>query len=211
MGRTALSATEIFGTATVVDGDTIEVHGRRIRLHGIDAPESAQLCFTSDQVPWRCGQQAAIALQDQIGRSPVNCHGNGEDRYKRTIAVCFKGDENLNAWMVAQGWAVAYRQYSRDYVALEESASAAGVGIWSSRFVMPWDWRRGERGVDAPQAHDRSARCVIKGNINSRGERVYHLPRDRWYAKTQIDQSRGERWFCSESDARAAGWHRSSQ
>lgn len=132
------------GTATVIDGDTIEVHGTRIRLHGIDAPESRQECTRPDGTTWRCGQQAALALSDRIGRSIVRCDPRDRDRYGRTIAICFKGAEDLNRWMIAAGWAVAYRKYSLDYVGDEERAHAARLGVWSGSFQMPWDWRSRE-------------------------------------------------------------------
>ena len=137
----ALPAEPLVGTASVVDGDTIEIHGRRIRLHGIDAPESRQECTRADGTSWRCGQQAAFALSDRIGRSVVRCDPRGYDRYGRIISVCFKDTLDLNRWMVASGWAVAYRKYSLDYVADEERALLAKVGIWSGTFLMPWDWR----------------------------------------------------------------------
>jgi endonuclease YncB( thermonuclease family) len=141
LGLPALAAEPLAGTASVIDGDTIEVHGQRIRFHGIDAPESRQECMRSDGTPWRCGQQAALALSDRIGRSAVRCDPRGHDRYGRVVSVCFKDTEDLNRWMVASGWAVAYRKYSLDYVADEEHAHLAKVGIWSGTFEMPWDWR----------------------------------------------------------------------
>lgn len=131
----------IMGQATVIDGDTIEIHGQRIRLHGIDAPESRQLCEKNGQ-EYRCGQQASLALADMVGQAVVRCQPNGVDRYKRIIGVCFKGDQDLNRWMVRNGWAVAYRRYSKDYVTDEESASSAGIGIWAGQFETPADWRK---------------------------------------------------------------------
>lgn len=135
----------IIGTATVIDGDTIEVHGTRIRLHGIDAPESRQECNRADGTSWRCGQQAALALSDRIGRSTVRCDPRDRDRYGRIIAICFKEAEDLTRWMVAAGWAVAYRKYSLDYVVDEEQARLAEVGLWAGTFDMPWDWRLEQR------------------------------------------------------------------
>ncbi|WP_439580407.1 thermonuclease family protein [Elioraea sp.] len=144
----SLASDRIQGVASVVDGDTIEIHGTRIRLHGIDAPESAQRCLDASDRPWPCGRRAAFALADRIGRSTISCRRTDTDRYGRVIAVCSLGREDLNAWMVGSGWAVAFRRYSTDYVAQEERARARRVGIWASRFVMPWDWRRGARIVE---------------------------------------------------------------
>src|SRR4249919_2235646 len=96
----------IIGVVSVIDGDTIEIHGQRIRLFGIDAPESSQLCIRASGERWRCGQQASFVLADRIGRASVNCRPRDLDRYGRVVAVCFKGNEDLNRWMVANGWAV---------------------------------------------------------------------------------------------------------
>ena len=208
----ASAAGDLTGVASVIDGDTVEIHGRRVRLHGIDAPESAQLCERPGGERWRCGQRAALALADHIGRVPITCRGRDTDRYDRVVAVCFKGSEDLNAWLVAQGWAMAYRRFSQDYVTMEDRARASRNGIWSGRFVMPWDWRAGKRLTGARPPDDRGQqRCDIKGNINARGERIYHVPGGRWYARTRIDRSKGERWFCSEKEAGDAGWRRSGQ
>jgi endonuclease YncB( thermonuclease family) len=135
----------LMGTASVIDGDTIEIHGQLIRLHGIDAPESSQLCRHQGGKPWRCGQQAALALSDTIGRSSIRCVPRDRDRYGRIVAVCFKGDEDLNRWMVANGWAVAYRKYSLEYLTDEDRARVEQRNIWSGSFDMPWDLRAGNR------------------------------------------------------------------
>lgn len=199
----------LVGGASVIDGDTIEIHGTRIRLHGIDAPESAQLCQRPDGVSWRCGQQAALALQDYIGRRTVACVKRDTDRYGRIIGRCSVGGVDLNAWMVESGWAVAYRGYATDYVNEEQRARAARVGIWSGAFVMPWDWRRGQRLRVVQESAVKN--CPIKGNISQRGERIYHVPGGRYYDRTRVNESKGERWFCTEAEAQAAGWRRSPQ
>jgi endonuclease YncB( thermonuclease family) len=198
-------AATIQGTASVIDGDTLEIHGERIRLHGIDAPESAQICQRSGGKQWRCGQEAANELSDYIARRPVTCEGQDRDRYGRLVAVCSVGGVELNHWLVEQGWAVAYRRYSTDYVDPESEARGRGVGIWASSFDMPWDYRERrwtEAGTKAPDP-----KCPIKGNINSKGERIYHTPwGSRSYDRTKINTAKGERWFCNEAEAVAAGW-----
>ena len=138
-------ASDLVGVASVIDGDTLEIRGVRIRLHGIDAPESRQLCRRSSGDEWRCGQQAALALSDRIGRRTINCSVRDVDRYDRAIAVCRQGNQDLNRWLVSEGWAVAYRRYSRDYIRAEDQARSAGRNIWSGQFVVPWDRRRGQR------------------------------------------------------------------
>jgi endonuclease YncB( thermonuclease family) len=138
-------ASDLVGVASVIDGDTLEIRGVRIRLQGIDTPESRQSCMRASGARWRCGQQAALALSDRIGRRTINCAVCDVDRYDRAIAVCTQGNQDLNRWLVSEGWAVAYRRYSRDYIEAETAARSAGRNIWSEQFVMPWDWRRGQR------------------------------------------------------------------
>ncbi len=135
---------DVAGTASVIDGDTIEVHGQRIRFHGIDAPENRQLCFI-DGKRWQCGKDAANALADKIARRPVTCEDLGRDRYKRIVARCIVAGEDMGAWMVANGLALAYRRYSLDYVDKEVAAQATQRGIWASEFVKPWEWRKRQK------------------------------------------------------------------
>ena len=201
----AAAAEVIAGRASVIDGDTITIHGQRIRLHGIDAPESGQFCKVREKRT-RCGQQAALALAGKIGNRTVQCEKKDIDRYKRIVAICRAGGEDLNAWMVAEGWALAYRRYSRDYVRQEDNASRSKVGIWQGEFIAPWDWRRGKRlGAKT----DQPGTCLIKGNISQRGIRIYHVPGGQYYDRTRVDTSKGERMFCTEVEAQAAGWRRS--
>ncbi len=118
--------------------------GQRIRFHGIDAPESGQLCRL-DGKSWQCGKDAANALTDKIARRLVTCEDLGRDRYKRMVARCTVAGEDIGEWMVPQGLALAYRRYSFDYVDEEADAQAARRGIWAGEFVKPWEWRRGKR------------------------------------------------------------------
>ena len=203
-------AKPIVGRASVIDGDTLEVHGTRIRLHGIDAPEGAQLCQDSSGKDYRCGQLAAQALAERVGSASVSCEPRDTDQYGRTVAVCRLGNEDLNGWLVSQGQAMAYQRYSDAYVQQELTAKALKRGIWAGTFQEPQEWRRAKReqGVDTrPAAASRaSGGCQIKGNISRKGEKVYHLPGTRDYERTRIDEAGGERMFCSEDEAKAAGW-----
>lgn len=208
----AMATIIIVGIPTIIDGDTLVIGGRSIRLYGIDAPESAQHCKAQDGRVWECGQHAGQALRGYIGRRILTCDITGIDRYNRAIARCNINGKDINAWMVANGWAVAYRRYSLDYTQHEEAARSFRQAIWSGDFVMPWDWRRGHRMNFGPaSASSTNTRCAIKGNIGSTGERIYHLPGGRWYERTGISKLKGERWFCSEEEARAAGWRPAAQ
>ncbi|WP_170864135.1 thermonuclease family protein [Paracoccus sp. SM22M-07] len=138
---------QVAGLAHVIDGDTLHIGGTRIRMFGIDAPEGRQTC-ARDRSNWDCGKASTDALVDTINQREVRCEERDTDRYGRVVAECWTGKRNLNAWMVAQGWAVAYRQYGGDiYDAEEQSAKNEKRGVWSSRFDMPWDWRRRAKGT----------------------------------------------------------------
>lgn len=141
----AVERQPVTGQASVIDGDTIEIHGQRIRLHGIDAPEGRQLCDDATGKPWRCGQKAALALSDKIGRRTVSCEPRDRDRYGRVVAVCRLDGVDLNAWIVSEGLAVAYRRYSTDYALQEAAARQAMRGVWAGRFIEPAEWRRTNR------------------------------------------------------------------
>ncbi|MEX1204759.1 MAG: thermonuclease family protein [Dongiaceae bacterium] len=203
----------LVGRASVIDGDTIEIHGQRIRFHGIDAPESSQTCRDGNGREYRCGQRATSALADKIGHKTVECEQRDVDHYKRIVAVCRQGGEDLNAWMVVEGWAMAYRQFSTDYIGQERYARTARRGIWAGAFAEPAEWRSGSDREPRPdQANDTaSGQCRIKGNFSSTGERIYHVPGGQYYERTRINPANGERYFCTEDEARAAGWRRSKR
>ncbi len=166
-----------------------------------------------EQVLWPEFGELSAALTAYLSeiteKVTVRCEQRDIDRYKRIVAVCRLGGVDLNAWMVRQGWAIAYRQYSRDYVGDESTAQAEKAGIWAGRFIDPSRWRRGDRLAVESAKEPAATSCQIKGNISRSGERIYHVPGGRDYGPTRIDESKGERWFCSEDEARKAGWRRS--
>lgn len=144
-GTPALAG-DLVGRASVIDGDTIEIHGERIRLEGIDAPESRQTCTIRETgAEVRCGQQSALWLADMIGEKPVSCTESGRDRYKRVLAHCTVAGQDMGSAMVEAGWALAFVRYSREYEAQEAKARDAKAGIWQWEFVAPWEWRKGAR------------------------------------------------------------------
>lgn len=145
----ALAESDIVGRASVIDGDTLDIQGVRIRLHGIDAPESWQTCESKAGKPYRCGMAAAEALDAFLAASrPVQCQQRDIDRYKRVVAVCFRADgHNVNEWMVATGNAVDWPRYSKgEFQSAQDSAKASHAGVWSGRFVLPCQARAQRAG-----------------------------------------------------------------
>jgi endonuclease YncB( thermonuclease family) len=130
----------------VSDGDTIRSGQLRIRLHGIDAPERQQHCTTSDGARWACGNAARDALKTLVASvAALDCQITDVDRYGRLIMRCFAGEIDVGARLVRTGMALAYRRYADDYIADEEAARAARLGLWAGQFDAPWEWRRSKQ------------------------------------------------------------------
>lgn len=184
------------GEARVIDGDTLEVAGKRVRLFGIDAPERRQTC-EREGLPWDCGAWAKQALSDRVTGQPIVCQQVDVDRYGRSVAICHVGGLDLGADLVRQGAATAYVAYSSRYVADEAVARSAGRGIWAGPMQTPEAHRR---AGDVPVGD-----CAIKGNISANG-RIYHQPGQQDYAATRISTAKGEAYFCSAAQAEAAGF-----
>jgi endonuclease YncB( thermonuclease family) len=193
------------GPLGVIDGDTFDVGGHRIRLHGADAPEDAQTCRDEEGRDWACGDWATAEARSLWEGRAAACEFLETDRYGRQVSRCEVGGEDLGAALVGRGMALAYVAYSEDYLPEQRRAEAARLGLWRGSFEAPWDWRRGQREARAEPAEA----CAIKGNISSRG-RIYHLPGGRSYEATRIVEADGERWFCSVAEAEAAGWRAAS-
>ena len=150
---TNLLAEEIIGISKVIDGDTVHINNFKIRLEGIDAPEMRQKCkkeflkisstigfiFYKD---YNCGEVSKKKLKDKIKESEIKCISSSKDRYKRHIATCFKGQTNLNQWMVRNGYAIAYRRYNKKYIPDEDFAKENKLGLWKGKFMKPEKWRK---------------------------------------------------------------------
>ena len=219
-------AADISGVPRIVDGDTLTIGATKVRLEGIDAPETDQICLNANGVRWTCGIDARDQIAAHIGVRAVSCASNGSDAYKRALAICSLAGEDLNAWMVQQGWALAYVHYSSAYRKVEDDARTHQRGLWRGAFIAPWDWRHrntktvilgafsvpvaAQAMLLGPSATEGapSPECTIKGNVNRNSERIYHMQNQRFYARIRMDMGNGRRWFCTPEEAEAAGWRR---
>lgn len=201
---TGASAQDIVGRVSVVDGDTFRVNGLVIRLHGIDAPELAQTCTHDTGADWACGAWVTDQVRRAYAGKRVRCVRTAIDRYDRVVARCYQGGVDIGQHMVQEGLAFAFRRYAMDYDLDEKRAAVTQRGLHGTQMQDPAAYRRAQK--TAPPAPDAS--CTIKGNISGSG-RIYHMPGQEHYDRTRIAASRGERWFCSEAQARAAGWRKS--
>ena len=136
----------ISGRATVVDGDGLEIGGAKIRLFGVDAPEIDQYCQRDDRTRWRCGHYASVELDRLVASHEVACTVRTVDQYDRPVAVCRVGDVDVAETQVRNGWAVAYRKFTKDYADEEDVARIAKRGLWTGSFEMPWVWRQRASG-----------------------------------------------------------------
>jgi len=197
---------------SVIDGDTLQIDGHLVQLYGIDAPELGQLCDRGGDL-WECGAESALYLQKLVSFEgpPVECspwddeptdHGGGEV----IIGVCQVGPKVVGLTMVQNGYAVALPDSFPDYKEAEEQARQAELGIWRGDFVLPWRWREGKGAEE--RASDWVRRCTIKGVTGSAGEPVYYVPTDAAYPEIAVDADGDGRMFCSDEEARAAGWTR---
>jgi endonuclease YncB( thermonuclease family) len=219
------NAAERAGIPRVVDGDTLAIGTAKIRLQGIDAPETDQVCLNAGGQQWTCGIEARDRLAAHIAGREITCVSIDIDVYGREVARCSVADEDLNGWMVREGWALAYVKYSSEYVTAEEQARTRQRGLWQGASIAPWDWRHrnnktvilgafsvpiNAQSVLLPRSATEeapSSGCTIKGNVNANGERIYHMPGQEFYGKVRMDFDfgKGKRWFCTKEEAEAAG------
>ena len=217
------SAADVTGVPKIRDGDQVQIGGTRIRLMAIDAPALDQLCLNPKGERWTCGVAARDQLVRHVGDSPWTCHVSTIDRFGRSVAKCEVEGEDIQQWMVKNGWALSFVRLSHAYDAEEKEARAAKVGLWAGAFIAPWDWRvRNKKtailgATKPPETANAillasasgpvapSPTCTIKGNVNRSGQCIYHQPTSRWYAQIKMRVSKGTRWFCSVDEAEAAG------
>ena len=208
----ALFVSMLIAEVRVIDGDTMILDNRKVRLFGIDAPEKAQLCQDSDGNNFKCGIVAGEKLSELIFSSTnktVNCENIDKEQYGRLISNCWVDKIFINSWMVRNGWALAYERYSKEFIKEETEAKIEKLGVWNGQFVEPWNWRKGIRIVK--DQIETPKECLIKGNISSSGEKIYHVPGGQYYSRTKISKNKGEIWFCSEEDAIKLGWRKSKR
>lgn len=212
----AFAQAPVFGPGRAKDGDSLMVGDKEVRLFGIDAPELDQTC-TKDGMGWSCGASAADRLAQLIAGKNVVCSTVGTDQHGRFLGRCMVGATDVNRAMVASGYAVAFRRYSSDYVSAEDSAKVTKRGIWAGTFQMPSDYRHaggGPRSTTSPKPTTprilpnnwqgrATGNCNIKGNRNRKGQWIYHVPGMPYY-----EQTRAEELFCTEAEARVAGYRR---
>lgn len=196
-------AIELSGPAKIKDGDTLAVGTQVVRLAGVDAFENSQNCNSASGRRYNCGAKAENFIKS-LTRGGVVCSGTVYDRYDRLIAHCQAGGVDVGEAMVSNGYALAYRKYSSEYVSVEIRARASAQGAWAGSFIPPWEYRAARWSAAAQETP--SPDCPIKGNINRKGERIYHAPWSRSNKRTKVNTAKGEKWFCDEAEALSAGW-----
>jgi endonuclease YncB( thermonuclease family) len=195
---------------SVIDGDSIQIGGGVYRLAGIDAPELGQSCEESGHLS-PCGLNAAYELRKifELEKRPITCFIQPADNV--SIATCMVDDRDISALMLKGGYVTAMDDGAPYYAAAEHLARKARLGIWSGPFVPPREWRDGKQLPAERESAAGKAACRIKGTVAADGGRFYYTPLDDGFDAIAIDPDRGERLFCSDDEARQAGWKRKGE
>jgi endonuclease YncB( thermonuclease family) len=222
-------AAEVSGVPRIVDADTLYIDTLKIRLSGVDGPETDQVCLDADGNSSACGIEAKKQLEGHFGRRELTCKLTGTDLYGRSLGDCSAGFESISRWLVRNGWALAFRNYSAAFITDEDYAREHKFGLWAGAFIAPWEWRHRSGktvilgALDVPRDAQRKLlspqtasappdpNCVIKANMNRSGECIFHVPGGRFYDRLRMESRAGRRWFCTESEAEAAGCRHSKR
>lgn len=196
------SAKPIEGRASALSGDLLRVSNQVVRIAGIEAPEREQRCGVQSRKAWRCGEAAQKALGGLVQGRPVSCTLSGTDEAGRALATCRADGTDIGAALVRAGHVFAQQGMFARYASAEIEARNAKSGMWKGDVERPADWRS-KRWEEAKRSAPDG--CPIKGSVGADGK-TYVLPWAREYEKVKVNNKRGERWFCTEQDARAAGW-----
>lgn len=199
---------DIEGKVRVIDGDTFNVGGQNVRLFGVDAPEARQTCTGENNSEWACGAWVSRLVRELYQGSWAICEEVEKDRYDRSVATCSVKGADVGGELVSLGLAFAYGRYSNRYIDAEKRAAIQGIGLHGSALERPSDYRAAQRSeaqllgsVQGPP----DPNCSIKGNISS-GGKIFHVEGQENYEMTRVDETKGERWFCSSQEALQAGW-----
>lgn len=217
-GRTAQavlpgwSGGELVKVVRVIDGDTIEIEsGERVRYIGIDAPESVHPSKSIECFGKEASKKNGEMVLDKLVRLEKDI--SERDRYGRLLRYVWMGDILINLELVEQGFAYSYSyppdvKYQDLFAEAQRRAREENRGLWGGCQEESPSAVASELPIASQNSAPPDKSCPIKGNINSVGEKIYHLPKCDSYEKTKIDESRGERWFCFEAEAQEAGWRR---
>ncbi|MDO8487336.1 MAG: thermonuclease family protein [Candidatus Curtissbacteria bacterium] len=194
--------------ARVIDGDTIELEdGQRVRYIGIDTPETVD-----PRKPVQCfGREASNKNKELVESKTVRLEKDVSetDKYGRFLRYVYVEDAFVNDFLVRQGFAHSSSyppdiKHQQQFQQAEKEAQENNRGLWAGCNSPSTPTTQATPSQQAPDPN-----CVIKGNISSTGEKIYHMPGQNYYNKTRIDTSKGEKWFCTEDEAVAAGWRKS--
>jgi hypothetical protein len=192
---------DVEGRGTAVSGDSLRIGSTLIRLDGIEAPEPEQMCKGADGSEWSCGRTARQALAGLLRNGRVSCDVSTNSEGPST-GDCTVGDQDIAAALVRGGYVFANSGLFAAYSGIEEEARGNKAGLWAGEVVRPSDYRAQKWDEAKREAPDG---CPIKGSV--RGSRRYYVvPWARGYERMRVSPNRGERWFCSEAEARDAGF-----
>ena len=192
----------IEGRATVIGADLVRVGTTVIRLTGIEPPARDQICTRPGNKRWRCNETAALALAKQINGRALKCATRGNDSMGNAQGTCVDGASDIGAQLVKGGHVFAASGLLASYAAAEAEAKTAKLNLWSAANERPGDWRA-KVWADAKQRAPSG--CPIKGQAIG-AARTYVLPWSTDYDRVRVNVARGGRWFCTEDEAKSAGW-----